>query len=98
VIFDEASVAPLVERVLPDVLVKAAQYTVDEVVGHEIVQAHGGQIVLAPMKSSYSTSRLIQKITDLARDGTSGGDQPHDLPRATRPPLSDTEGPREAAA
>jgi D-beta-D-heptose 7-phosphate kinase/D-beta-D-heptose 1-phosphate adenosyltransferase len=98
VIFDEESVAPLVERVLPDVLVKAAQYTVDEVVGHEIVQAHGGQIVLAPMKSSYSTSRLIQKIADLAREGTPDGDQRHDLPRATRPLLSEEEGPREAAA
>ncbi len=98
VIFDEQSVAPLVQRVLPDVLVKAAQYTVEEVVGHEIVQRHGGQIVLAPMKPSYSTSRLIEKITHLARDGAFGGDQPHDLPRATHPSLSDEEGPREAAA
>ena len=38
-IFDDASVAGLVERVLPDVLVKAAQYSVEEVVGHEIVRA-----------------------------------------------------------
>ena len=37
VIFDETSVAALVERVLPDVLVKSAQYAAGEVVGHEIV-------------------------------------------------------------
>jgi hypothetical protein len=84
--------------VLPDVLVKAAQYTVDEVVGHEIVQRHGGKIALAPMNSSYSTSRLIEKITDLARDDASGGDEPHDLHRSTHPPHSQTKGPREAAA
>ena len=37
VIFDDASVAGLVGRVLPDVLVKAAQYTPEQVVGHQIV-------------------------------------------------------------
>ena len=98
VIFDDGSVAPLVQRVLPDVLVKAAQYTVDEVVGHEIVQRHGGQIVLAPMKSSYSTSRLIERIAYLAPDAATDGHEHQDLQRPTRPPASDTEGPREAAA
>jgi len=51
--------------VRPDVLVKSAQYTVEEVVGYEIVQQHGGQIVLAPMQSAYSTSDLIQRIREL---------------------------------
>jgi D-beta-D-heptose 7-phosphate kinase/D-beta-D-heptose 1-phosphate adenosyltransferase len=98
VVFDEASVAPLVQRVLPDVLVKAAQYRVEEVVGHEIVQGHGGQIALAPMDSSYSTSRVIEKITDLPRDDASGGDEPHDLHRSTPSPQSHTKSAREAAA
>jgi len=65
VIFDEASVTGLVERVRPDVLVKSAQYTPEEVVGHEIVRRYGGQIVLAPMKPAYSTTELIQKIREL---------------------------------
>ena len=62
VIFDDPSVAGLVGQVLPDVLVKAAQYAPEEVVGHEIVQGHGGRVVLAPMKGSYATSGLIGKI------------------------------------
>jgi D-beta-D-heptose 7-phosphate kinase/D-beta-D-heptose 1-phosphate adenosyltransferase len=62
VIFDDVSVAGLVERVAPDVLVKAAEYNPDQVVGHEIVEAYGGRIVLAPMKTSYSTTELIQRV------------------------------------
>ena len=62
VIFDDASVTGLMERLLPDVLVKAAQYGVEGVVGHEIVQRNGGRIVLAPMKPGYSTSALVAKL------------------------------------
>ena len=65
VIFDETSVAGLVERVLPDVLVKAAQYRPEEVVGHEIVARHGGRVVLTPMVPQYSTSAIIQKLRSL---------------------------------
>lgn len=62
VIFDEASVASLVERVGPDVLVKADQYSVQQVVGHESVLRHGGQVVSVPTKPHYSTTSLIEKI------------------------------------
>ena len=66
VIFDEPSVAGLVRRVLPDVLVKSSQYAVEEVVGHEIVEQGGGRVVLAPFKSEYSTSTVIEKIQSMA--------------------------------
>ena len=62
VVFDEVSVAGLVERVAPDVLVKAAQYSADQVVGHEIVEAYGGRTVLSPMKGTYGTSKLIERV------------------------------------
>ena len=65
VIFDDPSVAGLVERVLPDVLVKAAQDWPEEVVGHEIVAKHGGRVVLTPMVPQYSTSAIIQKLRSL---------------------------------
>lgn len=62
VIFDEASVMGLVDRLRPDVLVKAAQYSVEQVVGHGLVTARGGRVVTVPMKSNYSTTGLIDKI------------------------------------
>ncbi len=65
VVFDEASVAGLVDRVQPDVIVKADQYTTEQVVGHESVLRHGGQVVSVPTKPHYSTTDLIQRIQDL---------------------------------
>jgi D-beta-D-heptose 7-phosphate kinase/D-beta-D-heptose 1-phosphate adenosyltransferase len=66
VIFDEASVNGLVERLLPDVLVKSGEYTVETVVGHEIIERHGGRIVVTPMKPGYSTAAIIAQVTDRA--------------------------------
>ncbi len=98
VIFDETGLRRLVERVLPDVLVKSGRHAVDDVAGHEIVERHGGQIVLVPMKPPYSTTGLVQKISRLARntpeaDGTTDhqGRPPHGNFR-------DGRGPAEAAA
>jgi D-beta-D-heptose 7-phosphate kinase/D-beta-D-heptose 1-phosphate adenosyltransferase len=60
VLFDETSVAGLIGQVLPDVLVKSAQYAHDEVVGHEIVEAAGGRVVRVPMRGDYSTTALLR--------------------------------------
>ena len=62
ILFDGASVAPLVAEIRPDVLVKASQYNVDQVVGHEIVATYGGQIVPVPMMEGYSTTAIVDKI------------------------------------
>jgi len=62
VIFDEPSVAGLVEKILPDVLVKLAEYTAQQIVGHEILERHGGHVVAVPKAPHYSTTRLIERI------------------------------------
>ena len=65
-IFDDVSVAGLVEQVAPDVLVKADQYSLEQVVGHQSVLRRGGQVVSVPTDPTYSTTSLIEKIGDLA--------------------------------
>jgi rfaE bifunctional protein nucleotidyltransferase chain/domain len=67
VVFDETSVAGLVDRVAPDVLVKSAEYAIHEVVGHESVLAHGGRVILSPREGDYSTTRLIERIVRMRR-------------------------------
>ena len=62
VLFDEPSVAPLVAQIRPDILAKSASYGPEEVVGHEIVTAYGGEVRLVPMRGGYSTSTLVEKI------------------------------------
>jgi D-beta-D-heptose 7-phosphate kinase / D-beta-D-heptose 1-phosphate adenosyltransferase len=65
VVFDEASVAGLVERVAPDVLVKADQYATEQIVGHESVLRRGGHVVSVPTKAAYSTTDVIERIRNL---------------------------------
>jgi D-beta-D-heptose 7-phosphate kinase/D-beta-D-heptose 1-phosphate adenosyltransferase len=58
-LFDEATPLELIEALQPDVLIKGADYTIDRVVGADIVQGRGGRVVLAELSPGQSTSRLV---------------------------------------
>jgi D-beta-D-heptose 7-phosphate kinase/D-beta-D-heptose 1-phosphate adenosyltransferase len=58
VIFDDESVAGLVKRLRPDVLIKGGDYGPAEVVGRE----HAGQVELAPHVKGLSTTDLVRRI------------------------------------
>jgi len=60
-IFDEDTPVELIRRVRPKVLVKGADYRIDQVVGREIVEADGGEIVLVDLVPGYSTTNLIKR-------------------------------------
>ena len=51
----------LIAELLPDVLVKASDWAA-YVSGRDIVEAHGGRVVLAPMVEGLSTTTLVAKI------------------------------------
>jgi D-beta-D-heptose 7-phosphate kinase/D-beta-D-heptose 1-phosphate adenosyltransferase len=59
VIFDEDTPLQAIEALQPDVLIKGADYTIDKVVGADIVQKRGGRVVLAQLSPGQSTSRLV---------------------------------------
>jgi D-beta-D-heptose 7-phosphate kinase/D-beta-D-heptose 1-phosphate adenosyltransferase len=59
VLFDADTPVDLIRRVKPSVLVKGADYRVDQVVGRELVEAHGGKILLVGLAPGHSTTRLI---------------------------------------
>jgi len=63
VIFDEDEPAPLIGELLPNVLVKGADWA-HYVSGREIVEKHGGSVVLAQMTEGRSTSKMIERIVD----------------------------------
>jgi len=56
----------LVERIRPDILVKAAEYTAAEVVGGDIVRSYGGQVVLSPLVEGLSTSEILERVRRLS--------------------------------
>lgn len=61
-IFTEEKPLALLELLKPAVLVKGADYTRTGVVGHEIVEAYGGTIHLAPLEDGWSTTDIIARI------------------------------------
>ena len=61
VIFDESDPKALITEVLPDVLVKGKDWA-HNVVGRDIVEAHGGKVVLADMVEGRSTTNTIDRV------------------------------------
>lgn len=61
VIFDEDEPAALIEEILPDVLVKGEDWA-HYVSGREVVERHGGKVVLAPLVQGRSTTDMIARI------------------------------------
>jgi D-beta-D-heptose 7-phosphate kinase/D-beta-D-heptose 1-phosphate adenosyltransferase len=61
VIFAEETPLDLIKNLLPDVLVKGGDYTINEIAGAKEVIAAGGKIVLNPLLEGFSTSALIKK-------------------------------------
>ena len=65
VIFEEDTPIRLIEQVRPSVLVKGGEYTREQVVGHEFVEAHGGEVLLVDILEGHSTTSLVKR----AREG-----------------------------
>jgi len=61
VIFNETEPAKLISKIIPDVLVKGADWA-HYVSGREIVEKHGGKVVLARLVPGRSTTGVIEKI------------------------------------
>jgi rfaE bifunctional protein nucleotidyltransferase chain/domain len=61
-IFDDDTPARLIEQLLPDVLVKGADYSVEQIAGADAVLAAGGEVRLIELKQGHSTSDLIRRL------------------------------------
>jgi D-beta-D-heptose 7-phosphate kinase/D-beta-D-heptose 1-phosphate adenosyltransferase len=60
--FDDDTPNRLIEIFKPDILVKGGDYTVDHVVGWEIVKNYGGQVQVLDFIDSCSTTAIVEKI------------------------------------
>ncbi|MFQ5451700.1 MAG: D-glycero-beta-D-manno-heptose-7-phosphate kinase [Nitrospinaceae bacterium] len=61
-LFDEITPENLIREVRPDILVKGDDYTIDEVVGREIVEGYGARVELIPIVEGLSTTKTVEKI------------------------------------
>ena len=64
VIFEEDTPLELIKAILPDVLVKGGDYTIEQIAGAREVIAHGGRVVINPIVEGYSTTEIIKKAKD----------------------------------
>ncbi len=62
VVFDENTPHQLITAILPDVLVKGGDYTIEQVVGSKEVIANGGRVIINPIVEGFSTTGIIQHI------------------------------------
>ena len=62
VIFDESTPQQLIASLLPDVLVKGGDYTVEQIAGAKEVMANGGEVKIVPIQEGFSTTSIINKL------------------------------------
>ena len=62
VIFDEDTPQAIVSALLPNILVKGADWAPGTIVGADIVEAHRGKVVRIPLAQGYSTTKLIESV------------------------------------
>ena len=60
-IFEEDTPLGLITRIRPSVLVKGGDYRREQVVGHEIVEAGGGEVLLVDILPGFSTTSLVER-------------------------------------
>lgn len=66
VLFDEDTPLELIRELKPDVLVKGGDYSVDTVVGHELVLGAGGRVEIVPTVEGFSTTNIVRKLSGQA--------------------------------
>lgn len=70
VLFDEADPYKLIESVRPDILVKGADWSLDKIIGADLVQSYGGEVHRVELVPLISTSEIIQRIIVRYREPT----------------------------
>lgn len=60
--FEEDTPLELIETLVPNILVKGGDYTIETIVGADTVMKHGGKVRTIDLVDGYSTTNLIEKI------------------------------------
>jgi len=66
--FDEDTPAEIINDLVPDVLVKGADWAIDKIVGRDVVESNGGEVKTIKFVNDQSTSNIIKIIKDRFKD------------------------------
>jgi rfaE bifunctional protein nucleotidyltransferase chain/domain len=67
-LFDEDTPFEIINYLIPDILVKGADWSIDNIVGRDIVEKNGGQVKNIKFEIDQSTSQIINKILETYKD------------------------------
>jgi D-glycero-beta-D-manno-heptose 1-phosphate adenylyltransferase len=62
VFFDEDTPKEIIDELIPDILIKGADWSVDKIVGRETVEKYGGEVKTIDFVNDQSTSKIIESI------------------------------------
>ncbi|HRI25855.1 MAG TPA: D-glycero-beta-D-manno-heptose 1-phosphate adenylyltransferase [Ferruginibacter sp.] len=62
ILFEEDTPLNLISAILPDVLVKGGDYTLEQIVGAKEVMANGGVVKIVPILEGFSTTSIIERM------------------------------------
>ncbi|MFA6025634.1 MAG: D-glycero-beta-D-manno-heptose 1-phosphate adenylyltransferase [Ignavibacteriaceae bacterium] len=63
-LFDEDTPQEIIGELIPDVLIKGADWSIDKIVGRDIVEANGGEVKTISFVTDQSTTNIIQTIIE----------------------------------
>lgn len=64
ILFEEDTPFELIQKIIPDVLVKGGDYNKDQIVGADIVTANGGEVVVLDFVNGFSTTHIINQCNN----------------------------------
>lgn len=62
VVFEEDTPFNVITQVIPDVLVKGGDYSIDNIVGADFVMQNGGEVLTVPFVNGFSTTSIIENL------------------------------------
>jgi len=60
--FEEDTPYNLIREIKPDILVKGGDWSIDQIVGKDIVESYGGKVLTIPFKFNISTTKIVEEI------------------------------------
>ena len=67
IVFEDDTPIDLISNIMPDILVKGGDYTLETVVGANEVMKYGGIVKIIPFLEGFSTTSIVTKIQSFSR-------------------------------
>ena len=65
--FDEDTPYNIIKKLQPDVLIKGGDWTIDKIIGRDIVEARGGKVIAIPFIEGASTTGIVERVLERYR-------------------------------